>query len=229
MTRRLESELLDHLPAGDPAAIASRRDLDRINLIMRAPAIMAAALSRFPPPKLLIDLGGGDGRFLLRVARQLPEWRGVTALIADRQAILDARTQAAFLSLGWRCELREADVFETLAQTDAGTLVMANLFLHHLDDAALERLFALVAACASGLVACEPRRGSSSLLASHMVVALGANHVTRHDAVASVRAGFAGRELTRLWPGLGWTVEERRALPFSHLFTAQHHGRGHGI
>jgi hypothetical protein len=224
MTRRLETELLDHLPAGDPAAMASRRDLNRINLVMRAPAIMAAALSPFPPPKLLLDLGGGDGRFLLRVARQLPEWRGVTALIADRQAILDRGTQAAFLPLGWRCELCRGDIFETLAQMDAGALVMANLFLHHLDDAALKRLFALLAARATGLVACEPRRGIFGLLASRMVVALGANHVTRHDAVASVRAGFTGRELTRLWEGAGWSLEERHALPFSHLFTARRHG-----
>ena len=42
MKRRLEAELLDHLAADDPAAIASRRDLERINLVMRAPAIMAA-------------------------------------------------------------------------------------------------------------------------------------------------------------------------------------------
>ena len=37
MKRRLEAELLDHLAADDPAAIASRRDLERINLVMRAP------------------------------------------------------------------------------------------------------------------------------------------------------------------------------------------------
>jgi hypothetical protein len=107
---------------------------------------------------------------------------------------------------------------------DAGALVMANLFLHHLDDAALKRVFALLAARATGLVACEPRRGMFGLLASHLVAALGANHVTRHDAVASVRAGFTGRELTGLWEGAGWSLEERRALPFSHLFTARRHG-----
>jgi len=45
------------LPAADPAAIASRRDLNRINLVMRQPAIMAAALCRFPRPRLLVDLG----------------------------------------------------------------------------------------------------------------------------------------------------------------------------
>jgi hypothetical protein len=225
MKRTPESELLDHLPADDPAAIASRRDLARINLAMRGPAIVAAALSRFPQPRLLVDLGGGDGRFLLRVARQLPEWRGVRAVIADRQAIVSGATQAGFASLGWQCELRQGHIFASLAEMAPDTLIMANLFLHHLDDGALTRLFALAAARALGLVACEPRRGRIALLGSHMVAALGANAVTRHDAVASVRAGFAGRELSFLWPReAGWDLSEGPALPFSHLFTARRHG-----
>jgi hypothetical protein len=222
MRRRLETELLDHLPADDPAAIASRHDLNRINLAMRQPAIMAAALCRFPSPDFLVDLGGGDGRFLLRVARQLPEWRGVTALVADRQAILAKETQVEFTALGWQCELRQGDIFEVLSGIEPGALIMANLFLHHLDEAALRRLFLLVADRAAGLAACEPHRGRLALAGSHMVAALGANHVSRHDAVASVRAGFAGDELTLLWPpGTGWTLDEQRALPFSHLFTAR--------
>ncbi|HEX2759447.1 MAG TPA: hypothetical protein VHM27_02990 [Rhizomicrobium sp.] len=225
MKRRLETELLDHLPADDPAAMASRRDLDRINLVMRQPAIMAATLCGFPPPRLLLDLGGGDGRFLLRVARQLPEWRGVTAVIADRQAFLDDATRAAFTALGWRCELRQGDIFDVLQALEDGALLMANLFLHHLDDAALGRLFAAAAARAAGLVACEPHRGRWSLAGSHMVMALGANAVTRHDAVASVRAGFRDGELSALWPqSPGWALQESRALPFSHLFVARRHG-----
>ena len=223
MKRRLEAELLDHLAADDPAAIASRRDLERINLAMRAPAIMAAALARLRQPRRLIDLGGGDGRFLLRVARQLPEWRDVTALVADRQALLADRTRADFAALGWRCEIAQGDIFDTLNAMD-GALVTANLFLHHLDDAALEEAFRLLAERAQGFVACEPRRSRLSLLGSHMVAALGANHVSRHDAVVSVRAGFAAQELSALWPALpGWTLEERPALPFTHFFMARRH------
>ena len=53
---------------------------------------------------------------------------------------------------------------------------------------------------AKAFVACEPRRSAFALLGARMVFALGANDVTRHDAVASVRAGFRGRELSGLWP-----------------------------
>jgi len=218
MKRRLEPERLDELPADDPAAIASRRDLALINAIMRQPAFLARALSGFPQPRILLDLGGGDGRCLLATARLL-SWRGVQAVIADRQDIVTQQTRDGFAALGWDCTVRRGDVFDAAAELESGTLVTANLFLHHLDDAALRRLFALLARRATGLVACEPRRGVFALMASHLVFALGANAVTRHDAVASVRAGFAGHELSALWPA-GGQLRERRALPFSHLFVA---------
>jgi hypothetical protein len=45
--------------------------------------------------------------------------------------------------------------------------------------------------------------------------------VTRHDAVVSVRAGFADRELSALWPsGMTWTLRERARGLFSHCFVA---------
>jgi len=50
---------------------------------------------------------------------------------------------------------------------------------------------------------------------------MGCNAVTRHDARVSVRAGFRDDELSRLWPSGGWTLEERGAPPFSHLFVAR--------
>jgi hypothetical protein len=222
MKRILEPEELDHLAPDDPAAIASRRDLALINTIMRQPAILARALRRFPQPHTLMDLGGGDGRCLLATVRRL-DWRGVRVVIADRQDIVTPGTRAGFAKLGWECTVQRGDVFDAVAQMEDATLVTANLFLHHLDDQALRQLFAALARRAMGLVACEPRRDRLALFASHMVFALGANRVTRHDAVASVRAGFAGFELSVLWPQ-GGPVIERRALPFSHLFMAGRHG-----
>src|ERR1700733_4212257 len=54
-----------------------------------------------------------------------------------------------------------------------------------------------------------------------MGFALAGNEVTRHDAVASVRAGFTGRELSRLWPDGHWRLREALALPFTHVFSAR--------
>ncbi len=221
--RALVPELLDLLAPDDPRAIASRRDLARINWVMRQPQIVAQALAGFPAPASLADLGGGDGRFLLQVAKRMASrWPGVKALILDRQDIVSARTRAGFESLGWSCESVAGDVFDTLPRIRPD-IAIANLFLHHFDDAALTKLLAAVAAGAGGFVACEPSRSAFALLGARLVFALGANDVTRHDAVASVRAGFTGRELSALWPaGEQWRIGEDGVFPFSHLFAAGH-------
>jgi hypothetical protein len=220
-SRVLTPEILDFLSPNDPRAIASRRDLARINKVMRQGTIMARALADFPLPKLLADLGGGDGRFLLGVARRLARrWPGVRAVIADRQDIVSAETRAGFAGLGWHCDVLQGDIFQTLPGLEP-EIVTVNLFLHHLDEAALARLLAQVAARAKGFVACEPRRSGFALLGAHMVGALGANDVSRHDAVVSVRAGFRDSELSALWPQSGrWSLGEYAAFPFSHVFRA---------
>jgi hypothetical protein len=217
-------EWLDLLAADDPRAIRSRKDLVRINKVMGQARIMAHALAGFAPPRLIADLGGGDGRFLLSVARRLSrQWPGVTVMIADQKAIVGADTRASFARLGWRCESLTGNIFDTLPLIQPD-IVTANLFLHHFEDAALIRLLALVAGHAKAFVACEPRRSLLALLGARLVFVLGGNDVTRHDALASVRAGFSDRELSALWPkNWAWTMAERGVFPFTHLFVAEQH------
>src|SRR4051794_36917039 len=97
MNRFLEPELLDELPVDDPRAMQSRRDLRRLNGWMRNTQIMAAELqSVFPnrPPRKLVELGSGDGTFLLRVAQRLgSRWAGVRAALLDRQNIVTPETR----------------------------------------------------------------------------------------------------------------------------------------
>jgi len=216
---------LDYLAPDDPRAVRSRRDLVLINAMMRQSAIMAKALARTPTPNLLADLGGGDGRFMLKVARRLAKrWQGVTVMIADQRAIVSADTKAQFAQLGWRCESLTGDIFETLPRINPD-IVTANLFLHHFDQVALKQLLTLVAARARTFVACEPRRSHLALLGARLVFVLGANDVSRHDAVASVRAGFAACDLSALWPQeqikhRAWRLREKAVFPFTHLFEA---------
>jgi len=217
--RALTPEILDFLAPDDPRAQRSRRDLARINWVMRQSAIMAKALAACPPPRMLADLGGGDGRFMLRVARRLAKhWPGVRLVILDRQNIVTEKTRAGFAALGWQCDTMQGDIFESLPRI-APDIVTANLFLHHLDDAHLQRLLGLVAARSRSFIACEPRRSAFALLGARLVFALGANDVTRHDAVASVQAGFHDLELSMLWPkDRAWICRERGVFPFSQLF-----------
>jgi hypothetical protein len=103
--------------------------------------------------------------------------------------------------------------------------IVANLFLHHFDDAELQRMLGLVAMRTRAFIACEPRRSPTALTGARLLGLVGCNDVTRHDSVVSVRAGFAGTELTALWPKVdGWRLEERARGVFSHGFVARFHG-----
>jgi SAM-dependent methyltransferase len=227
LQRVVEVEWLDGLPEDDPRAIASRRDLKRLNLLMGHAAIFERVLLTCWPkgrPRSILDLGAGDGSFMLSLARRLAaQWPGLSVTLLDRR-----RPPAAvienFAALGWRADLAHEDVFEHLKHEGGRVfdIVVANLFLHHFGAQDLTLLFARFAKFARLFVAVEPRRSRPVLIASRSVWAIGANEVTRHDATTSARAGFAGQELTDLWPNRdGWETHERPAGAFSHCFMAR--------
>jgi hypothetical protein len=57
---------------------------------------------------------------------------------------------------------------------------------------------------------------------SRLLWALGCNDVTIHDAIASARAGFAGSELSALWPNRGqWELHEPASALLNHCFSAR--------
>jgi len=257
MTRRVEPELLDELSPADPYAVGSRRDILRLNAWMghsrlmartlaacEAPSALgpgaaearaasgAPALSPRAHPRRVVELGAGDGRFFLNLARHLPPaWGGGTAVLVDRQSVVSPETQQAFEALGWHTELVASDVFDWISRPTVGfaDAVVANLFLHHFSAPRLTKLLAEAAPLCRVFVALEPRRGAWPLTCSHLVWVIGCNRVTQNDAPVSVRAGFAGDELSRLWPADGaWALEERPAGWVSHLFVARRNQPGQG-
>jgi len=229
--RTVRPEILDELAPEDPRAERARSDLRRINRIMRSAAHLERALRPLArresqAPLRLLELGAGDGTLMLRLARRLaPERAGAELTLLDRHVLLAPATAAAFERLGWRVRALRADVLEwtRAACTERWDAIVANLFLHHFAPASLTALLAAVAARAPLFVACEPRRSALSLSASHLLRAIGASRVTRHDAVASVHAGFRDAEISACWPRQAqWALDERRGGAFCHLFCAQY-------
>jgi len=222
LTRTVEPEWLDVLPADDPRAQRSRRDLRRVNALMANARIVAREL-RASPVASIAEIGAGDGAFAARLARALPPANGGRFTLLDRQAIVAPAVAEELGDRGWKPERERADVFEWLT-TEGGSYdaVIANLFLHHFEDATLAAMLALVAARTRCFVACEPRRSALALAGSRMLGFVGCNDVTRHDAVVSVRAGFHDGEISALWPkDSGWTLEEGARGLFSHCFVAR--------
>ncbi len=224
MKRIVQSELLDRLPPDDPRAVRSRRDLRRVNELMCNHAMMADALQKSfhdHPVKQIVEIGAGDGNFLLRVAQKIaPHWPDVNALLIDLQKNISKETLAAFTSLSWHAKAIVADVFDW-PQIESD-VVVANLFLHHFDDLRLAELLRMISRRTKLFIAIEPRRAHWPLFCSRLLWAIGCNAVTCHDAVISVRAGFSGNELSVLWPDKqGWQFTEQSAGAFSHFFIAR--------
>jgi len=220
--RRVEPEWLDELPAHDPRAQRSRRDLVRINALMGNARILAREIERELPAGFasIAEIGAGSGAFLARLAGRLAR-RDVVAHLVDRQDICAPEIRAALASRGWTATTQKHDALEWLAATPPLDVIVANLFLHHFEPERLRVMLALAATRARVFVACEPRRSLLALAGARLLGAIGCNEVSRHDAVVSVRAGFAGAEISSLWPASGeWLLREFPRAPFSHVFVA---------
>jgi 2-polyprenyl-3-methyl-5-hydroxy-6-metoxy-1,4-benzoquinol methylase len=200
MRRIVQPELLDSLPADDPSARRSRRDLRRINGMMGNLRWLTRSLRNagLPLDARVVEVGSGDGEFARTMA---DDGYSVTAVdLAPRPPGLPDKIQ-------WL----QGDLFDELPRLSADVLI-ANLFWHHFDDGQLSRLaptierFPLV-------LASEPLR-------AHFPRFLGAimapfvNYVTRHDLFVSIRAGFRPGELSSRWQleSANWQVEETTGL-----------------
>lgn len=236
--RRVQVEELDHLPSEDPAAKRSRRDLLRVHRAMGTVGIMArgcrqllttspvAGAPSHTRPLRILELGAGDGRLMLRVARALGKsFSHVELVLLDRQDIVTDETIQAYAALGWKASTCVVDVHDWASDVALGNqhdLVVTTLFLHHFEGAELDTLFRAMALTSTRIFACEPRRALLAQAGSRLVGLIGANSVTRHDAVLSVQAGFCDNEISAHWPqeAGNWTLVERAAGPFSHVFSA---------
>ncbi|MGA2244337.1 MAG: class I SAM-dependent methyltransferase [Verrucomicrobiota bacterium] len=228
MNRIVLPELLDGLPPEAAAARRSRRDLRRLNAWMSHPRIMSRVLrenigGRGGPQ--IAELGAGDGHFLLTVARRLNgQWPGTQATLVDRLNAVAPETFEDFRRAGWRArsEIAEAAAWLRGAPGRAHDVLLSNLFLHQFEAEPLREMLRLAADAARVVVALEPRRSWLPRCCGRLLWAIGCGPVTRHDAQISIRAGFAGREISALWPDQeSWRLTERPAGLTSHLFVAR--------
>lgn len=133
----MEPEWLDELPTEDPFAAGSRRDLRRLNWWMGHVRIAAKALNSLRSeggPVQLVEVGAGDGTFLLTLANALgPKWFGTRAVLLDQQKVVADGTLSSFRNVGWDATPIRGDVFDWCREPDSAesTVVVANLFLHH--------------------------------------------------------------------------------------------------
>lgn len=186
MARVVEAEILDSLPPDAPVARRNRRDLRLINALMGNERWFArTAFPHLPPDACVVDLGAGEGRLGLALARQRPDARasGIDLIPAP---------PAWPAGYAWtQGDWREA----SLAKADA---VLGNMILHQFEDPDLRALGQRIAASSVCLLAfVEPARSAWHVWQLRLL-APALHPVTRHDGAVSIRAGFRGAELPAL-------------------------------
>ena len=206
-------ELLDHLPAGDPEALRSRRDLRRINWLMGNERWVCRTVRRFPAAagRGIVEIGAGDGKLCGKLARLFPQARVAAYDLAPVPGDLEPR-------VAWH----RGDIF-AMPPPEAGGVLVANLFLHHFERdslAALGRWFRDF----DVLVFNEPDRARLPHVLGGLMHPW-INRVTRHDMHVSIRAGFAAGEIARFLglDSTAWQIREtstwrgaRRVLASRH-------------
>ena len=135
--------------------------------------IMAGLLRKHmqTAPMRILEIGAGDGAFMLAVARRLAKrWPEVELTLLDRIDLVPSARRDDFAKLGWRVETVTAEIFEWLdrAGDQRFDAVVANLFLHHFDDADLSHLFLRLQRLAPALLAdrAAPREFSAGCRAA---------------------------------------------------------------
>lgn len=183
MQRVIQAELLDSLPVDHPAARHNRRDLRLTNRVLGTYRWFARTLSdqRAARTKIL-ELGAGTGELGEHLAA-----RGVPTDGLD----LWPRPSHWPIERAWH----RTDLLKFSGYADY-PVVIGNLIFHQFSAAQLAGLGACLRRSARLIVACEPvRQRRSQVLFATLGRALGANHVSLHDAHVSIAAGFCGHEL----------------------------------
>jgi hypothetical protein len=191
--------MLDILPAGDPRAERCRRDLRWINRLLGNHRWILRTLAAHGDlvGDGVVELGAGDGSLLSRIRRFNPTTPLTGLDLAPRPPALDPSIQwhtgdAIKLPGGW-----------------PGTVIVANLFLHHLEREPIEALGRRLDGIRLLLVG-EAHRSPRVLRRSAWLNPF-LGEITRHDMEISLAAGFVPGELPA-WLGLDphhWELIER--------------------
>lgn len=216
MDRKVVPEILDSLPANDASALASRRDLRRYNRIMGNFHWLTGVLQRHRrPEESAVELAPGDGAFGQLLTRgSAPPFRQPGSVLG-----LDRLPRPRAWPSAWPWQ--QTDLLEW-EDYSGRPVVFGNFILHHFTGEQLARLGSRWNRNSRLLVFNETLRSIHALWLARTSFLLGVHAVTRHDALASIRAGFRGEELARLLQldrGL-WKWQVQHSLLGAYRFIA---------
>ena len=189
MKRDVKPEILDELSESDPRAIRSRKDLRLINYFMRGEAWILSRLESIIKSSgsvcRVVELGAGEALLSQKISERFPDCDVVAIDLVDRPKHVPDKIM-------WESvNVLNYDVY------DHDTVVVANLFIHHLEDGQIRQLAERLKHVRT-VVFAEPHRSALGLFFGRLIFPI-INDVTRHDMLVSIRAGFCGSEIPALF------------------------------
>lgn len=206
MERVIEPEIIDGMDPNHPMAIRSRKDLRMINFVMGNERWIRSQVSRYrlSASKGVVELGAGGGELLNRLVKYGPA-TGFDLVPKPKR-------------LSKIADWKQGDLWEREGEISGGVLV-ANLFLHHLEKEDLGRL-GRIAQRFELLAFVEPLRTKDALWMGERILPF-VGEATKHDMIVSIKAGFVEGELpTLLGLSSDWKVSERSTWRGGHRVLA---------
>jgi 2-polyprenyl-3-methyl-5-hydroxy-6-metoxy-1,4-benzoquinol methylase len=202
--RTLTPEIMDGLPAGDPALRGALRGLERINRWSLSASILWPSIHEFarrrPGQRLrLLDVATGAGDVPLALWRRAK--RGglnleITACDRNRGALDHATASAE--RLGARIDLLCLDAVRD-PLPEGFDIITSSLFLHHLPSDEVERFLRRLAACGHLLLINDLVRSHTGLLLARVGTRLlSRSEVVHVDGPRSVESAFTREEMKAL-------------------------------
>lgn len=208
MLRDLQPEILDSLPPDHPSALASRRDIQMINRVMGNHQWIQEVLnSELAPDESVLEIGAGCGALGFSLQTEIARYAG-----------LDLAPRPPLWPQNWawhQADLLTSDEYKNYP------VVVANLVLHHFNEAQLRQLGQKFSETRV-IIASETVRRPLHQWQLKLLWFAGINRVTRHDGHVSIAAGFLNHELPTIL-GLSsdrWDVSVHSTLRGSYRMIA---------
>ncbi len=183
MQRVVKTETSESLTADNSATTRRDKNLRKINWLMRSEPWIVKTLSEFENLTKVVVIGTGEERLTNEIKAHFPHVKVIHIVPTE-------------------------DIFKS-GNFDNETVVVANLFIHRLDDDQLWSLGEKISQC-RGIIMSEPHRYWFSKLLSYALFPL-VNQTTRHNMLENIESGFRFGEI----PGMmdvDWHWDERPCI-----------------
>lgn len=194
--RVVRREKLDDLPAHDPGAQRSRRDLRLINALMGNFAWISRQMRFFPShlSQGVVEIGAGEGHLCRHLRSFFPTVPLTGVDLAPRPSDLSQ-------CIDWE----QDDILACLPRT-RGSALTGVMIVHHFSEEALSVLAPLLDRFQL-ICLCEPWRAFWPMALGQTLKPF-VSPVTQHDMPVSIEAGFRPGELSRFLNLHGWKIRE---------------------